>query len=202
MRDNLVPACLAILLLSGCASPGGAPTDDAAAPTSGMSVSDGGTGRPLLVLRGTYTLHLSEANTLGLRTGVPPFLGVPSENCLGLVAGVEVVRGYANATWDAQSLVTEDLLLALDYGPGERAMVTGASTLSLGLGGITFGSVQGVAGTSDGFEGSLLTVNLVGDAGAAVDQQVDLDLWLEYHAGEPLVPQAGFTCSPFTLPIP
>lgn len=201
MRAKLLPACLAILLLSGCASPDDAPTDDAVDPTSGMPTSDD-PDRPLLVLRETYTLHLSEANTIGLRTGVPPFLGVPSENCLGLVAGIEVVRGYANATWDAQSLVAEDLLLALDYGPGERAMVSGAPALSLGLGGITFGSVQGVAGTSDAFEGSLLTVNLAGDAGAAVDQQVRLDLWLEYHAGEPLVPQTGFTCSPFTLPVP
>lgn len=191
------------LLLSGALLPGCAdPSDPTTQDQPQTSQEDLPDDRPLLVLRETYALHLSEANTVGLRTGVPPFLGVPSENCLGLIAGVEVVRGAANATWDPQSLATDELLLALDYGPGQRAMVTGAPTLSLDLGGITFGSVQAVAGTSDAFAGSLLTVNLAGDAGAAVDQAVQLDLWLEYRAGEPLVPETGFTCSPFTLPVP
>lgn len=71
-----------------------------------------------------------------------------------------------------------------------------------GRSGITLGSVQGIGGTSDGFAGSPLTVDLAGEAGAAVDQPVPLDVWLEYRPGEPLVTQTGFTCSPFTLPGP
>lgn len=192
------PLLLAILLLTGCAGPADPGADLAAAS---QESGDAGGGPPLRELRATYTLHLSEASTAGLRTGVPPFLGVPSDNCLGLVAGVQVHRGFANATWAAQSVVAEELLLALDYGPGQRHVETGPSALSLDLRGVTFGSVQAVAGTSDGFQGSLLTVNLAGD-GAAADQEVRLDLWLLYEAGEDLVPQTGFTCSPFTLPAP
>jgi hypothetical protein len=200
MRPAPLLLPLLAFLLAGCTEGADPSAQDVASDAPGTSDQD--IARQEFVLRATYDLHLSEANTGGLRTGVPPFLGVPSENCLGLVAGVKILAGYANATWTPQSVAAEDLLVALDYGPSERAMVEGRSMLSLDLRGITTGNLQSIAGTSDGFQGSILTVNLSGDAGAAADQKVRLDLWLRYEAGEELVPETGFTCSPFTLPLP
>lgn len=188
---------LAFALLAGCNDPAPAPAqavDDAA--TSQETLDE----RPLQVYRATFDLHLTEANTGGARTGLPPFLGVPSENCLGLAAGVEIERGFANATWNADTPASERFLLALEYGPGERASAEGASPLRLDLGGITTGAVQSLGPGGDGFQGSLLTGNLADD-GAAADQEFRLDLWLEYRAGEPVAAETGFTCSPFTLPL-
>lgn len=198
----LLAAVVALAILSGCVSrPPVSGADDAGDATakepSGLDAGETLANQTLRHFNGTFTLHLSEVTAGTAHVGVPPPAGVATNNCIAIGGEPTVVAGHAVATWTALSPAHDQLMVHVAYGTTGEAAETGPSGVRLDLSGITLEGVTDLGGTGDGGNPvALLSINIPEPAGAAVDQQVTLELVLDYTADDDINVIEGYTCQP------
>lgn len=110
--------------------------------------------------------------------------GVHGQNCVGIPTAARNLTGFAEATWDSESPLTERLEVALSSGD-ETLRISGPPALRLEFEAVTNQDSRGGRG--------FLAVQVI-EPGAAIDQPVSLRIDLQYVALEAVEFETNWSC--------